>query len=160
MAGSKVVPELVYRARCAFPGSREAFARHCGVSIRTLTRWQSGESTVWPKQMAAIVELVHPHDRALAQEIATYMGQTLQTLGLEAPSPPAPVAAASPHASSYAVTASHLAGTVLCAAAEAMNVPPAAIRPALVAALKTMRELGLGIHAAEAALAEKTTPTS
>jgi hypothetical protein len=46
----------------------------------------------------------------------------------------------------------HLVDTVVCAAAEALGVPPPAVRPALLAAFQRAREVGLTTEDVEQAI--------
>jgi hypothetical protein len=47
-----------------------------------------------------------------------------------------------------------LTDAVVCAAAEALNVPPPAVRPALLAAFRRAREVGLRLEDVERVLSD------
>jgi hypothetical protein len=89
---------------------------------------------------------------SFAAEIAIGADTTLEALGIVRPPPPAapPPLPAPPQPALGSVVDS-----IVCAAAEAVDLSPGAIRPALVAAFARARELGLGVEAVEGALAGK-----
>ena len=94
-------------------------------------------------QLAKLAAAVFPRDPQLAAQLAQAAGATLQQLGLVPASPaPAPPMAKPPH----------LVDTVVCAAAEALGVPPPAVRPALLAAFQRAREVGLTTEDVEQAI--------
>jgi hypothetical protein len=102
-----------------------------------------GQSIPSSEQLAALAALIHRHDTDLAAELAAAGGTSLERLGLVAP--PAPVAAP---------RVELLIDSVVCVAAEAMDVLPRAIRPALLAAVRRARHLGLTLEAMERALGD------
>jgi DNA-binding XRE family transcriptional regulator len=151
-------PHLLIDAQHALAMDQEGFARTLGCSRRTLIRWRSGE---WGPTLEAwrdLVRLVHPADPVLARRIADEMEESLESMGIAAPSPapalePAPVAA--PPAPAPPAPLHALADSVVCAAAEAVAMTPQALRPALVAAFERAAVLGLGVDALRAALEPK-----
>jgi DNA-binding transcriptional regulator YiaG len=152
-ADSKLASSLVTRVRHALNLGQEPFADRVGSSLRTVARWEAGESVPADFHFAGMAKAVHPVDRALAAEVAAAAGKTLHGLGLEPPPDALPRApAAAPPA--YPVTPRHLVTTVLCSAAEALDMSPGAMRPALAAMLRTMCELGLSAEVAEQGLRE------
>jgi hypothetical protein len=89
--------------------------------------------------------LVHPVDAALAAEIAAAGGTTLDALGLVPATAPA-----APHGSGG--PPDRVVDAVVCAAAEAMQVMPQSVRPAVLAAFACARELGLTVEGVERVL--------
>ena len=132
--------ELVVRFIQATGLSYAQIGQQVGCSGRTVQRWVSAHSYPIAPHFHALATIVHPTDRALAARLAAAGGTNLLALGLEQP---APKAAAPPPAEPVRtkLTAAH-AETVLCAAAEAMDVSPRSMRPALVAAFARANELG------------------
>ena len=106
-----------------------------------MNRWQGGRHAgLTPSQVATLARALLPKDIALAGEVAAYGHESLESLGLvprpaPPPSPPAPEPIALPH----------LADSALCAAAEAGSLPPAVVRPMLVAALDRANGLKLSV---------------
>jgi transcriptional regulator with XRE-family HTH domain len=112
--------------------NQKELAKLLGCSSRTVIRYYRGSGVLLPSTYQRLARAVHPHDPAFAAELAASAGQTLVSLGLEpaAPARPAP-------------TARHLVDSVVCAAAEAMQASPHAMRPALVAAFERAIALGM-----------------
>jgi hypothetical protein len=97
---------------------------------------------------------VHPIDRDLAVRLATAAGTTLVALGLEAPQPSPLVS--QPHS----VGLSDLANSVVFAAADAVDLAPKAVRPAVVAAFAQAQKLGLTVDALLPELARSPKPAA
>jgi transcriptional regulator with XRE-family HTH domain len=156
--GSMSAAEIVVRAHMTLGGSQEKFGERFGASRRTVTRWVSGQSTPSESDVVTMAHLVYPHDAALAARIAEAVGGTLVSLGIEPPPPspamvePAPVAQPPPPPAKT-LSAAQLVDGIVCAAAEAMDLSPRALRPALFAAFRKARELGVALEEAEEALA-------
>jgi transcriptional regulator with XRE-family HTH domain len=144
---------LVYAGQALKMGQARLGER-LGVSRRTVNRWTAHGITFSPGQASRLAALVHPANRALAARIAATQGETLESLGLEKPAPPAPPPAPPPEPPRYAVD------VVVCAAAEALDVSPRAVRPALLAAFQRAREAGLTIEHVEKALTPPTKATT
>jgi hypothetical protein len=120
-----------------------------GVSRRTVQRWDSGQGGPTPHELARLVVAVHPRDEPLAGKLATVAGTTLEALGLVKPPPPPaapPPAVAPPPPPPPPPVSPRLVDTVVCAAAEALNVPPPAARPVLMAAFGRALEVGLSVE--------------
>ncbi len=126
--------ELVYSARARLGLSNRDLASRMGVSLRTAERWVSGASWLGPDQLCLLARLVHPVDPALAKQIAKAGGATLEDLGL------------------VKSATSRLVDSIVCAAAEALDMSPRVVRPAILAAFARARELGLDAGAVEEAL--------
>jgi transcriptional regulator with XRE-family HTH domain len=130
--------------RQALGTTQKELGRQIGISRRTAQRWASSGTPAW--YLPELARAVHPADPALAQEIAAAAGTTLEALGVIAPPPPPPPPAPpAPHPS--------IVDAVVCAAAEAMDLPPREVRPGLYAAIVRARELGLALDKIEQALA-------
>jgi len=141
---------LLARAGVTLGMSHRELATLVGVSRRSVSRWTREGTLLTRAQVVAVTKAVHPLDASLAAELAALLDETLVTLGLEAPPPIADTLA--PKSERRAVSSARLADVVVCAAAEAMDVSPRLVRPALVAALRAAREVGLSIEALAHAL--------
>jgi hypothetical protein len=113
-------------------------------SHRTAARWEAGQSTLYPPDLAKLAAIVYPRDAALAGEIAAAAGQTLEGLGIVAP--PQPPATPPP------LSARLLVDAVVCVAADALGAAPSTLRQALFVAFRRARELRLTVDDVEAAL--------
>ncbi len=121
-------------------------------SERTVNRYYGGGGYISPSTYARLATACHPHDRAVAAHLAERGGQTLESLGLERPAaPPAPAPAAPP-----TPAPAHLADSIVCAAAEALDASPRTMRPAVRAALERMVALGMTAGEVLAAMAPAT----
>jgi hypothetical protein len=128
-----------------------------GSSHRTAVRWDAGQSLPGDDDMRAAAALVHPSDRALAAEAADAIGETLESLGLEAaPAPPAPPLA--PAAPPPAASIEHLVDSIVCAGVEASGQMPGELRPFLHAVFKRALDLHLTLDAIEQALRPAAPP--
>jgi hypothetical protein len=131
--------------------SQNDLARKLGVSRRTGQRWSAGSGPVGT-DLQNMARLVHGADPRLAAEIAEAAGTTLEALGLR---PPAPPSLPSPSPVTPPVPPpppDRVVDAVVCAAAEAMQVMPQSVRPALLAAFACARELGLTVEGVEKVL--------
>jgi transcriptional regulator with XRE-family HTH domain len=133
--GAKSTTPPVMMAARVLQTTPHALARRLGASARTGTRWKTGRSTPSPAVLTALAREVFPLDKGLAATLATAAGESLETL-FPRPSP----------------TAVALADAVVCAAADAMQAAPSAVRPALVAALARAKSLNLTLEALAASL--------
>ena len=118
-----------------------------GVSTRTVQRWYAGQgspSNAQWQELAKDAYLRHPD---LAARFARQGGSSVEELGLVAP--PAPASG-----SRDLEPIEHLADGVVCVAAEAIDVTPRAIRPALLAAFRRARQMRLTVEDIEGALAK------
>jgi hypothetical protein len=88
---------------------------------------------------------LHPVDRDLAAELAAAVGQSLISLGLEAP--PAPAVAA-PSAESRLTSLRDVLDCVVYSVADAADVAPKGVRQLVLLALRRSLELGLDLEAA------------
>ena len=146
---------LTFEVRDALVIGQRGLGELLGASRRTVQRWDSGHGGPTADQLARIASAVHPRDASLATKIATVAGTTLEQLGLVRPEPAvAPPPVANTPALPPPSPPSHLTDAVVCAAAEALNTPPPAVRPVLLAAFRRAREVGLRVEDVEQALSE------
>src|SRR5258708_9386755 len=87
-------PGLLMRVQMAIVGSQRELGLVVGVSRRTVSRWMGGQSGPSIPQWATLARATYRVDPALARTIASEMGETLVTLGIEAPADPQPAAPA------------------------------------------------------------------
>jgi len=128
---------LFERVRSALGTSQVGLGKMMGCSRRTAQRWAArGVPAYYLPKLAAIV---HPHDPDLAVEIARSTGRTLEQLGIVRPAPPAQPAPPPPPAP----PPDRIVDAVVCAAADTMQLIPAAVRPGLYAAFACAVEMGL-----------------
>lgn len=133
-------PVLMDEARRVLGVSQNGLAQRMGVSRRTGQRWnaQGGPQGTDVHKLAL---LVYPVDAGLAAEIAEAGGTTLAALGVLPPTLPEPSG-----------PPDRVVDAVVCAAAEAMQVMPQSVRPAVLAAFACARELGLTVEGVERVL--------
>ena len=139
-APPKTVTALVQRASALLGRNQKGFAELLGSSIRNVSRWVNGDAHPSREHMIRLARLVHARDPALATQVAAAAGRTLESLGIVPPAPP-------PRAS-----ATELVERVIYAAAEAADLSPRAVRPALVAAFRRAHQTRLTLEEALAAL--------
>jgi hypothetical protein len=126
------MPELLVESMLALRMIGTRFAKFLGISDRTLRRWIDGGTRLSPSRLVMLASAVHAKDPGLASRIAAVHGHTLDELGI----------GLSPDQS--------VAWEIARAAAEVVDLPPHAMRPALAAALGRARAAGLTIEAAHA----------
>jgi len=150
-----MVPLLVRARRALDLPSQGALGEALGSSARSGQRWERDESKPSADQVHQLARRVSPIDAALAAELAEASDTTLLALGLEVPPAPAVVTTAAPVAPPPPPPPPdpiHIVDTVVCAAAEAMQLMPEAIRPALRAAFRRARLTGLSVEDVDRAL--------
>jgi hypothetical protein len=147
---------LIHLARRALRvGSQGDFGVLMGSSRRSGQRWETGRATPSHSQMCRMAAMVHPANPDLAAQLAQSVGESLVSLGVVKPAPP-PVVASAPVRVPPPPPVEDVVDSIVCAAADAMNVLPRDVRPALLAAFTRARRLGLGIEAVESALASRS----
>ncbi|HTB78524.1 MAG TPA: helix-turn-helix transcriptional regulator [Polyangiaceae bacterium] len=139
---------LITQGMVALGLTQERLGTLLMASRRTVSRWASGRSSPTADTLARLAVAVYPTDSGLAARLAVESGQTLESLGLVAPSPPA---APAPPPRAFPPTAL-VVEAVVCAVAEAMQVPPSVAREALRAALARAQALGLSVEEMSEAL--------
>jgi DNA-binding XRE family transcriptional regulator len=148
------LPYLIVLSRHALALSQEELATLVGSSLRSVQRWETKQASPMNENVHALSDAVRTRDPALADELDAWAprppppGAPSPPAGL-APSPPSPLPVPAP----ASVPAAVLVDAVVCAAAEAMQLPPQAVRPALTAAFLRARDAGLGVEAALSVLA-------
>jgi transcriptional regulator with XRE-family HTH domain len=142
---NRPVTALLVLARQALGMTQEQFGLALGVSHRTASRWEAGQSTPVPAEVSKLAAMVYPKDSKLAAELAAAASETLESLGIVAPlGPPAPPPP---------LPTPLLVDSVVCAAADALDAAPMTLRGALFAAFRRARELRLSVDEVEKALA-------
>src|SRR5262245_32468453 len=114
------VPLLV-QARRLLHVSQGSLGEMLGSSRRTGQRWETWGSYPSPTQWQELARRIHPHDADLAEALAAQGGSSLLDLGLVAPPPPPPAPPPPP-------PIGEMIDAVVCAAAEAIDVMPRAVR--------------------------------
>ncbi len=141
-------------ARVALGTTQEGLGAMLGVSRRTAQRWAN--SGVPATSLPDLARVVHPRAPDLAREIATHMGVTLEGLGIAPPPAPADLApqlpAPLPLPPPPRPLPDGVVDAVVCAAAEAMSLMPAQVRPGLYAAFARAKEIGLEVDVVERVL--------
>ena len=145
---------LVQEARRAMNLAQAEFATTIGSSHRTISRWESGDTTPAPFQLCNIARLVYPLDRELATEMAFAGNARIEELGVVPPPAPPPPPPAPPPSPGTRATPRHFVAAVVHEAAMALDVSPRTVRPAVLAAVRCMRELALDAETAEQGLLE------
>jgi hypothetical protein len=136
--------ELLWRLQTTLHVTQKELGNLIGLSSRTIIRYYQHGGFFLPSQYATLAKALAPHDVALATYCARLSGLPPEQLGIaKAPALPAPASAA-PAAVRPAPSAPHLADSVVCAGAEAMQCTPTQMRPGLAAALERMIALGMG----------------
>jgi len=162
------VRALIVKARVKLRMTQSEMAAAVGTSVRTLSRWEGGESAPADFHLHKLAKILHPIDPPLAQDAATWSGRTLEDLGIVTPAPAPPPTPSSPPAPSPRAAASRefppvrlLVDAVVCAVAAALErldgapVPLARARAAVAAAFTSARDLGLGVDEAADAFASR-----
>ncbi|HEV3192745.1 MAG TPA: hypothetical protein VGY54_19690 [Polyangiaceae bacterium] len=142
---------LFETCRTLFGTTQEGLGNLLGVSRRTAQRWAN--TGIPGYYLIDVARLVHPRDPALALEIVTALGTTLEAQGLVSPAPtPSPLPPSAPPAPD---PPAGIVDAVVCAAAEAMEMMPKEVRPGLHAAFARAKEIGLTVDMIERALRSK-----
>jgi hypothetical protein len=143
--------------------TQDTLAALAGVSRRTVSRWYANRALPAPHNVTPIIGALHPQQRDLAAKLADHLGQTLAALGFappeqphKAPPPPAPAPPSPPPPPGRAFPPPGLLiDSIVCAAAEALDTTPAAVRPIVRAAFARARGLGVSVDEVDDALSPK-----
>jgi len=140
---------LLVAARRILGVSQGELGELLGSSRRTGQRWETTGTKPSDEQWLDLAARILPQDRQLATALALAGGGTIQALeATAAATTGAPVAAPAP-------LPPEVVDSIVCAAAETMNVTPGAIRPALVAAFSRAQRIGLSVEQVTRALARE-----
>jgi DNA-binding XRE family transcriptional regulator len=146
-------PGLLVLAGRSLGMNQFQFGELLGVSRRTMARWHAGQNGPSFRRWVDLVRHVHPVDSALAAQIAAELGETLVSLGVEAPPPPVvPAAQVDLPPPRPMPSVGDLVDSIVCAAAEAIAATPQAVRPALLAAFERAASVGLAVDDVRGAL--------
>jgi hypothetical protein len=143
---------LLVRAQTVLGFDNQDLAKLVKLSPRTITRWWSKESGPSGDQILTILRAVHPKDATVSAQLATQLGHTLETLGVVVRPPPAPPAPPPLPVPPPRPEADLLVEAVVCAAADALESTPAAVRPVLRAAFARARKLRMTVEDIDEAL--------
>ena len=168
MARKPSLPGLLVRTQLALERSQAEFGRLLGSSRRTVQRWTAGQSTPTRTQVEELARLVHPRDAELAAQLADHLGETFESLGIvvaqpapsegvveAAPAMPTPMETPRPAPPPQRPAPTLLVEAVVCAAADAMNLSPSAVRASLRAAFERAHALELTVAEVVEALGTK-----
>jgi DNA-binding XRE family transcriptional regulator len=129
-----VLGPLLDEVRATLGLNQLEFGELIGASKRTVQRLEAGSSALSRDSAARAARALYPRDPELAARVASHCGATLIELGIVAvPSRP--------------VVSAGATDSVLCAAADILDLSPRAVRPALLAALTRARDLNLDADA-------------
>jgi hypothetical protein len=151
---ARPVAVLVSDAMKALGMTQEQFGYALGASLRTAQRWATGRATPYESNLRILAKLLHPTNRPLAVEIAAHIHETLETLGIETPTPatPSPVVPPQVPPSPPRPPTNLVVESVVCAAADTLQMPPGGVREALRSAFARARALGLTVAEVDEAL--------
>ncbi len=130
---------IVHDCRRVLHLNNRELAEFLGVSVRTIQRHMSMGGVAYDSECEKLIHAVHPRNPALAAEFAEHIGKTLPSLGLAAPHDPR-------RAPAQPVLSRLYADAVVCAAADALGQPPAAVRKAVAAAFRRALDLGASLE--------------
>ena len=142
---------LVSRARSTLEMTQEEFGQALGASHRSAQRWDAGTATPGAHHLQTLVRLLYPKDAALATQIADVIRETPESLGIVPAAPVGPPPRARP-------PADLIVESIVCAAAEALALPPANVRPALRAAFERAKAMEMPVDEVDAVLSPKAPP--
>jgi hypothetical protein len=150
--------EQIRRARHELELTQSALGDAVRTSTRSISRMEGPHGVPADYDFHKIATLMFRHNPARAAELAAFGHSTLEALGLVkavgvAPPPPEPAPTPLPTLAKV-----HLVDSVVCAAADAANTTPRAMRPALLAALIRMQEVGLSPTELQSCLETPPTP--
>ncbi len=125
-------------------------AEFLGISLRTVQRYIYDGGVSSPRDCEKLIAAVYPKNETLASRLAATIGTDLVKLGLKPPTPPPAPVAQAPRQSLLApepprlppATDAH-ADAVVCAVADLLEQPPAAVRHIVAAAFGRALELGV-----------------
>jgi len=131
---------VLLASRMALGESQQGLGKAIRTARKTVGRWERGWSTPGRVTIGQIAALLLPIDPALAEELAAAAGETLASLGIARPDArPSPL----------------LIDAIVCVAADAADMTPKMIRPALLAAFQRAKAAGLDVTAVVAGLSAK-----
>jgi hypothetical protein len=147
-------PGLLTRVQHALGATQKEVATLLGLSRRTIIRYAQGSGRQLSiREWTTLARAVHARNRAVAEEIAREIGETLVSLGIEPP--PVPPPPPPPPPARRQPSMHDLGDVVVCAAAEAAGVEPGIMRPALTKAVERAAALGMSMDELRTALTPK-----
>ena len=137
--------QILWKARSvAGVYSDGELANLLGCSRRTVQRHASNGGMRNHEDFITLVRATHPRDPVAAGQLADALGTSLAALGLEDPAA---------RASAADSTRREHADSVVSAAADVLQMPPAAVWPAIAAAFARASEMGASLGGLAAFLA-------
>jgi transcriptional regulator with XRE-family HTH domain len=135
------------------------FAEAMNISRRTAIRWQKGQSSPGEAEIRQLAAMVREEDDDLADELlaAALLApepKPEQPAAQAEAAPIAPAPALPPPVQPPGVPPAHAIDAIVCVAADAANMVPRAMRPALRAAFARAAELGVSVEAVAQGLAD------
>jgi len=122
-----------------------------GTTTRTIRRHPEAMGMVTVDGHARIIRALHPKNPVLAEQIAKSIGTSCAAMGLHAPPG---VTAQPPAATGKPPATQDHATLVVCAAADALNLVPRAVRPALATIFAQARSMGVDLDSLAKLLAD------
>jgi DNA-binding XRE family transcriptional regulator len=149
---------LIAESRRMLLLNQEQLANLVESSKRTVQRWEVGAAAPAPWHLHKLIDALRPSNPELASQLDAWAPRPASPPPPPSltPEPPPPVLSAPP--APPPIPLSILVEAVVCAAAEAMNLPPQAVRPAILAAFTRARDTGLSPEAVVAVLAPPEAP--
>jgi len=142
----KAVADLLVEAQNALGVSQGQLGDLLGLSRQTIWRYQTGQSNPLASSLNDLARRVRAIDARLASRLAG--------AGTGARKPSLRIAMTTNPAAGGSIETRLLADAIVCAAAEALDASPRAVRRALLAAFARARDTGLALDAIETALAK------
>jgi transcriptional regulator with XRE-family HTH domain len=130
---------LLTLASQALGVTQDELGKLLGVSRRSISRWVAGGTALSAEQVSTLARAVYPANASLATKIAAHGSTTLEGLGIVQPSKPIEPARPPP-------PPPRLVDVVVCAAADALDASPRAVRPAVNAAFEAAHDVGLDVE--------------
>jgi len=147
---------LFERCRQALGTTQAGLGESIGISRRTAQRWAKHGGMLLEGDMMNLARRVYACNAELAAVLASALGSTLEGLGIVSPPPP-PLPPPAPPAPPPPLPTG-VVDAVVCAAAEAMELTPRAVRRGLHAAFARAQEIGLTLDTVVQVLAASLPP--
>ena len=148
---------LIGQSRQTMEWTQKQLAESLGTSLRTVARYERGQAHFDAEAVKTLATHVYTEDTELAAELAASIGQTLVSLGIEAPPPPPVHVAPAPSPAPPAPpppppprpsALRDLIDAVVCSVADETNVVPKLVRPTVLLTLRRALEVGVDLEAA------------
>jgi len=134
----------VKRARTTLKLSQKQFAGRVDTNTRTISRWEAELRMPTRATIGQVVRFLHTLAPALAADVASAGGTTLEAAGIAPPPPAIPAP--------RAMNARDASDAVVLAVVEGFEIPPARAREVLRVALRRAASMGLDLPELERGL--------